>query len=117
LQKPLGITFRNVDKTMGLENIIYEETMKLEKIHRNLVYCSIAVEKPQEHQKSGNPYRIRLEIMAPKSPDIIVTRSHLDEDMHTPLESVMKNAFKVARRRLKKLKAKQRIESKRNFLV
>lgn len=117
MQKPLGITFRNVDKTTGLESIIYEETGKLEKICQDLVCCSVAVEKPQTHQKSGNPYRIRLEIMAPKSPDIVVTRSHLDEDMHTPIESVMKNAFKVARRRLKKLKAKQRIVAKRNFLV
>lgn len=117
MRKPLGITFRNVDKTLGLENLIYEETTKLERVYQDLVYCSIAVEKPQEHQKSGNPYRIRLEILAPKSPEIIVTRSYGNEDMHTPLESVMKNAFKVARRRLKRLKSKQQSEIKRNPLI
>jgi hypothetical protein len=106
-----------VEKTLGLENIIYEETTKLERIYQDLVYCSIAVERPQEHLKSGNPYQIRLEILAPKSPEIVVSRSHNNVDMHTPLESVMKSAFKVARRRLKKLKAKQRIEIKRHPLL
>jgi len=117
LQKPIGITFRNVDKTLGLENIIYKETTKLERVYKDLVYCSIAVEKPQQHQKSGNPYRIRLEILAPKSPEIVVTRFHANEEMHKPLESVMKSTFRVARRRLKKLKAKQRNELKRLTLI
>lgn len=112
LEQPLEITFRDVERTPGLEQLIYEETAKLDKVHSNLIRCRIAVEKPHEYQKSGNPYRIRLEILAPKSPEIVVTRNPGDEEMHKSLEFVLKDAFKAARRRLKKLEAKQRSEVK-----
>ena len=38
----------------------------------------------------------------------MVTTDPADEEMHRPLEFVLKDAFKAARRRLKKLEAKQR---------
>jgi cold shock CspA family protein/ribosome-associated translation inhibitor RaiA len=95
-----------------MENLIREEAKKLDKVHKNLIRCRVAVEKPQEYQESRNPYRVRLQILAPKNPEIVVTRDPSDEDMHKPLESVLKDAFKTAQRRLKKLEAKQRHQVK-----
>ena len=102
MKQPLEITFRDVERTPALEALIHREAAKLEKVHDNLIRIRIAVEKPHEHQDSGNPYRIRLEIHAPKSPEIIVTRDPRDEEMHKPLEAVLRDAFKAARRSLKK---------------
>jgi len=112
LEQPLEITFREVERTPKLEKLIHEEAAKLDKVHNNLIRCRVAVEKPQEYQESGNPYRVRLQILAPKSPEIVVTRNPGDEDMHKPLESVLKDAFKAAQRRVKKLEAKQRHQVK-----
>jgi cold shock CspA family protein len=112
LEQPLEITFRDVERTSGLEKLIHREAAKLDKVHSNLIRFRIAVEKPHEFQRSGNPYRIRLEILAPKSPEIVVTRNPGAEEMHEPLEVVLKDAFKTARRLLKKLVAKQRGEVK-----
>ncbi len=112
MEQPLEIMFRDVERTPHLESLIHQEAEKLEKFHNNLIHCRVAVEKPQEHQQSGNPYRIRLEILVPKNPEIVVTRDPGKEEMHLSLESVLKDAFKTAQRRLKKLEAKQRGEVK-----
>lgn len=112
MEQPLEITFRDVERTPGLERLIHEEAAKLDKVHSNLIRLRIAVEKPHESQRSGNPYRIRLEILAPRSPEVVVTRNPGDQTMHEPLEVVLKDAFKAARRRLKKLEGKQRGEVK-----
>lgn len=112
MEQPLEITFRDVERTPALEALIRREADKLEKVHDNLTRIRVAVEKPHEHQNSGNPYRIRLEIHAPGSPEVIVTRDPRDEKMHKPLEAVLRDAFKAARRNLKRLLAKQRGEVK-----
>jgi len=112
LEQPLEITFRDVERTPELEDLIHAEVDKLDKVHQNLIRCRVAVEKPQEHQESGNPYRVRLQVLAPKNPEIVVTRDPGDEDMHTPLESVIKDAFKAAQRQVKKLEAQQRHQVK-----
>ena len=114
MQQPLEITFRDVDRTPGIEELIHQEAAKLDKAHNNVIRCRVAVEKPHDFQKSGSPYRIRLEILVPKSPEIVVTRDPMDEEMHKPLELIIKDAFKTARRRLKKLEAKQRWDVKKH---
>lgn len=114
MEQPLEITFRDVKRTPALENFIHQEVAKLDKVHHNLIRCRVAVEKPHEHQKSGNPYRVRLEVLAPRSPEIVVTSDPADEEMHRPLESVLKDAFKTVRRRLKKLEARQRGDVKKH---
>ena len=114
MQQPLEITFRDVERTSGLEKLIHEQAAKLDRAHNNVIRCRIAVEKPHEFQKTGNPYRIRLEILVPRSPEIVVTRDPSDEEMHKPLELIIKDTFKTARRRLKKLEAKQRWDVKKH---
>ncbi len=112
MREPLEVTFRDVQKTPDLENLIRREADKLDRVYPNLIRCRVAVEKPHEHQRTGNPYRVRLEMSAPGSPQLAITREPGDEDMHTPLEVVLKNAFSAARKRLKKLSEKQRGEVK-----
>lgn len=112
MEQPLEITFRNVDRTPDLESLIRGEAAKLDKRHHNIIRGRVAVEKPQEHQRTGNPFRVRLEILVPRSPEIVVTQEPGNEELHRPLESVIKDAFKAVRRRLKKLEDKQRGEVK-----
>ena len=114
MQQPLEITFRDVERTPSLEKLIYKEASKLDKAHNNVIRCRIAVEKPHEYQKTGNPFRIRLEILVPKNPEIVVTRDPSDEEMHNPLEFIIKDTFKTAKRRLRKLEDRQRWDVKKH---
>jgi len=63
----------------------------------------MAVEKPQEHQKSDNPYRVRISLRIPPSKEIVVTRNPGEGNMHDPLETVIRDAFSAAGRELREL--------------
>lgn len=112
MQVPLEISFRDVEKTESVENVIREEAAKLEKVHKHINSCRVAVEKPHKHQRSGNPFRIRIDLTVPPNKELVVTREPTDEEMHQPLHTVIKDAFEIARRQLKKLSEQQRGEVK-----
>ncbi|MGI6457534.1 MAG: HPF/RaiA family ribosome-associated protein [bacterium] len=107
MQVPLEIHYRNVVKTPEIENLIREKAEKLERVCDHIISCRVAVEKPQEFQKSGNPYRVRLDIRVPPEHEIIINRDYNNEEMHLPVETVIRNAFRVAWRRLEDLVQKQ----------
>jgi cold shock CspA family protein len=63
--------------------------------------------KTREHQKSGNSFRIRIDVTVPPEHELIVTRQAGEGDLHEPLPTVIRDAFAAMRRRLKKLVEKQ----------
>lgn len=109
---PLELSFRQVQKTEQLEALIQERAAKLEKFHPRIVSCRIAVEKPQEHPRSGNPYRVRIEVRVPPSHDLVVDKRPQDHAMHDPLDIVLNDTFKSMERQLKELAERQNMEVK-----
>jgi cold shock CspA family protein/ribosome-associated translation inhibitor RaiA len=107
MQVPLNMTFRNVSKNTATENLIRTQAAKLERVCDHIISCRIAVEKPQEHQKSGNSFRVRIDVTVPPEHELIVTREAGEGDLHEQLPTVIRDAFSAMRRRLKKLVEKQ----------
>jgi cold shock CspA family protein len=112
MQVPLKMTFRNVNKNAAIESLIRQQADKLERVCDHIVSCRIAVEKPQEHQKSGNPFRVRIDVTVPPEHELVVTRNSGEGDLHEQLMTVIRDAFAAMRRQLKKLVEKQRREVK-----
>ena len=98
----MEVTYRDVEKTEALEQLIREKVDKLEQVCDFITSCRVAVEKPQEHLSSGNPYRVRIDVRLPPSQEIVVTREPGEGDMHQPVETVIRHAFDAMRKRLKK---------------
>ncbi|TMB73518.1 MAG: HPF/RaiA family ribosome-associated protein [Deltaproteobacteria bacterium] len=98
MQVPLKITFRNVRKTPDIEALIGKQAAKLERVCNHIVSCRMAVEKPQQHQRTGNPFRVRIDVS--------------EGDLHERLPTVLRGAFGVMRRQIKKLAEKQRSQVK-----
>ena len=107
MQVPLEIHYRHVDKTDELEALVREKTARLDEIF-GLTSCRVAIEKPQESQQAGNPYRVRLDITVPPGHELVVRREPLDNEMHTPLSTILIDAFKAMRRQLHELRDRQR---------
>ncbi len=102
----LEMTFRDVEKTPEIEELIKQKTARLDKVFPDLMSCRISVEKPQKHQRSGSPFRVRIEMGVPGD-DIMVTRESGEGDMHEPLSKIVNQAFTVARRRLREAKERR----------
>jgi cold shock CspA family protein len=90
MDRPVEITFRNTAADPDVEALVRREAAKLERYHRPLVSCRVAIERPQKFQREGNAYRVRL----------VVTREPRDSDMHDNLRTIVLSAFKAARRQL-----------------
>lgn len=76
--------------------------------------CKIAIEKPQKHQRSGNPFRIRISVTVPPEHELVVTRESSEGDLHEQLPAVIRGAFSAMRRQLRKLVEKQHGDVKKS---
>lgn len=112
MKVPLEISFKGVVNTTEIEKLIRSQASKLERICSYLIRCRVAVEKRQEHQRVGNPYRVRIDMTVPPGHELVVRREPTQGDMHDPLEVVLRRAFDAAVRQLRKLVKLQQGETK-----
>jgi len=73
-----------------------------------MISCRVAVEKPQEHPRSGSPYRVRIQVRIPPGHEIVAERKPGEGEMHDPLPKVVRSAFDAAERQVRELIAKRR---------
>jgi ribosome-associated translation inhibitor RaiA/cold shock CspA family protein len=107
MQIPPTMTFRNVQKSAAIEELIHKQAAKLERVCDHIISCRVAVEKPQEHQKSGNPFRVRIDVTVPPEHELVAVREAGKGDLHQRLATVIREAFGAMRRQLRKLVEKQ----------
>jgi len=104
---PLEISYREVEKSDALELLIREKAAKLEEIQEDIVSCRIAVEKVQEHQRSGSPYRVRIVTRIPPGKELVVNREPGEGAPNEQLKTAVNKAFDAMRRQVRKQKEKQ----------
>ncbi len=105
---PLEISFRDIEKTAELEELIREKAAKLERVCDHISSCRVAVENRQQHQHRGRPFRLRIDITVPPGHEIVVVREPSKGDMHSDLAAEIRDAFQAAWRQLDSLTRKQR---------
>jgi cold shock CspA family protein len=114
MQVPLEIAFRGVERTDSIDELIRKKVAKLERICSYMISCRVAVERPQLHQDTGNPYRIRIDMTVPPGHELVVRRESSEGELHDPLPMMIRLAFQAAERQLKKLTSRQHYEIKSN---
>lgn len=108
MKVPLQVSFRGIHKSDGIENLIREKAEKLERLCDHLMSCRVAVEKPQKHLHSGNPYRVRIDMTVSPGHELVIRREPGKGNMHDPLDVVIRDAFDSATRKLRKTVQQQR---------
>lgn len=111
---PPEITFRGVEKTEEIESFILEKINKLERFCDHISSCRIAVEKRHQHQQTGQPFRVRIDIRVPPKHEVVVSSDSGGGDIHDDLHTVLKEVFDVAGRKLKAVAEKQRGDTKKH---
>ena len=67
------IAFRNVTRTPAMERAIREGIAELEKVEDRIVACRVMVELDHRRHRSGNTYRVRVDVTIPGT-EIVVSR-------------------------------------------
>jgi ribosome-associated translation inhibitor RaiA len=112
MQVPPEIFYRNVEKTDDIENLIAKKIGKLEEICDYITNCRVAVERRHQHQQTGNPYRVRIDVRVPPGHELVAKRVSTEGEREEPLPAVLRWAFGAMRRQLKELVERQRGEVK-----
>ena len=125
MQLPLQITFRNMERLEGVEELIRAEAEKLEDFYSQIMGCRVAVEVPHGHHRKGNLYHIRIDLTLPGMELAIKHEPSLSKGIrqaggaemkkrlevrapHRDLHLAIRDAFKVAGRRLQDYARRQR---------
>lgn len=112
MQVPLELTFRDVTKTEGIESLVHKKVDALHRVCDHLTSCRVAIEKPQRDQRTGSPFRVRIDVHVPPGHEIIAKREPGESDTHAPLDSVIRDTFDAAQRQLKRLVERQQGDEK-----
>ena len=107
MRVPLEITYRDVPKTEEIDALIRSKADKLNQFCDHIISCRVAVEKPHEFQSSGQPHRVRIEMRVPPGHVLVAKRESTEGELHTDLQTTIRDAFDAARRQLEKLNRQQ----------
>lgn len=112
MQGPITVSFKGIQKTKSLEDLIYQKTSKLEQICSHMTSCHITVEIANQHQRTGSPFRVNIDMTIPPGHELVVKHKSSEGDLHDPLPHVLRDAFNAAGRQLKELVQRQQGEVK-----
>lgn len=113
-QIPLEVSFRGVERTHAIERLIDEQAEKLEHVCDHIISIRVTVEKPQEHQRNGNPFRVRVIARVPPGHELVAARDPTERDLHDPLDKVVRETFHALGRQVKEVNQRQKGAVKRH---
>src|SRR5229473_80973 len=68
MQLPVKITYRGLEKSEKIDNLVLDYAARLEKFCDHINRCDVAIEQPNHTHHKGNPYRCRIDVtVAPRS--------------------------------------------------
>ena len=112
MQLPIEISYRGVQKSAEIDDLIRAKATRLDRFCDHISRCSIAIEQPNHQQRSGNPFRVRVDVTVPPGHELVVDEKQTEHEMHEPLTKIINDAFKTMERQLKDLVERQRHEVK-----
>ncbi len=103
MQRPLEITFKNVDQTEAMESLVREKMARLEKFHNRIVGSQVSLERPSPNGTQNHPGRVRIRLTVPRNREIVVVKEPPDGQKVEDLKAVLHDAFEAVERKLKEL--------------
>ncbi len=111
MQLPLQITFHGIDHSDAVEQYVRERAAKLDTMAARAVGCRVALELPHRHAKSGEHYRVRIDVTLPGG-EVVASRSPDDAKTYEDLYATIDSAFDDMGRALQDFVRRQRGDEK-----
>jgi len=112
MQLPVKITYRGLEKSEKIDNLVIEYANRLEKFCDHINRCDVAIEQTNHTHQKGNPYRCRIDVTVSRGHELIADEQQTSNGSHDPLAKVIHDAFKTMERELRRVVDKQRREVK-----
>ena len=99
MQVPLQVSFRHMEHSQTIEELIREKVAKLDASPDHIMGCRVVVEPAGKHHEHGNLYEVRIDITVPGE-EIAVVREPSEHTAYRDIQVAIRDAFDSARRRL-----------------
>lgn len=111
---PIEITYRGMRNSQVMNARIHQMVeSKLLPVCGHINRCDVTIEKAGHQPSEGKgQFRVQLAITVPPSHDVVVSRTPSGDGSGDELLSTVQDAFRAARRRLKKMTEMQRRQVK-----
>ncbi len=110
MQLPINVTYRGLEKSDNIDNLVIEYAARLDKFCDHINRCDVAIEQPNHAHHKGNPFRVRIDVTVRPRHELVAEEQQVDNGTHEPLRKVIHDAFKTMERQLRHLVEKQRRE-------
>ena len=111
MQLPVKISYRGLNKSDEIDNLVLEYAARLEKFCDHINRCDVAIEQTNHTHQKGNPYRCRIDVTVAPRHELVADET-MDNGAHELLKKVIHDAFKTMERELRRVVEKQRREIK-----
>ena len=110
MQLPVKITYRGLEKSDKIDNLILDYAARLERFCDHINRCDVAIEQTNKTHHKGNPHRCRIDVTVAGRHELVADEQQTDNGSHEPLNKVIHDAFNTMERQLRHLVEKQRRE-------
>lgn len=115
MQKPLQITFKDLEHSDTLEALVRERVERLERFHPSIIGCRVVVETPHRSAEGTSPpLGLTVEVEIPGRPKIVAKASADRQDAKTSPAVVVGRAFEAAQRQLQDTAQLQKADIKQH---
>src|SRR5437588_3088050 len=112
MQLPIKITYRGLEKSDQIDNLVLDYAARLERFCDHINRCDVAIEQPNHTHQKGNPFRCRIDVTVAPRHELVSDEKQMDNGSHEQLNKVIHDAFKTMERQLRHLVDIQRHEVK-----
>jgi ribosomal subunit interface protein len=93
------ITFRNLDSSESVRELIADRAAELEQFFDRIVACKVVVESSSHRQRQGRLFHVAVHLSLPGS-EIVVKRDPAEHHAHEDIRVAVRDAFDATRRQL-----------------
>jgi ribosome-associated translation inhibitor RaiA len=99
MQHPLQVSFRHMEHSPTIEEIVREKAAHLDTFADHIMSCRVEVGPAGKHHLYGNQYEVRIDLTVPGE-EIAVTRQPGEHPEYRDIQVVLRDAFDSARWKL-----------------
>ncbi len=107
MQLPVKISYRGLEKSDQIDNLVLDYAARLEKFCDHINRCDVAIEQTNHTHQKGNPFRCRIDVTVSRGHELVADERQMDNGSHQPLNKVIHDAFKTMERELRRVVDKQ----------
>lgn len=108
---PLKVDYKNFEDHPDLNPLIQEQVEKLEKYFDRITSCHVVISKPHNRHSSGHVFHVHIDLHIPGN-NIAITREPERDERHEEVGLAIRDAFKIAKRKLQDYSDRLRSEVK-----